>query len=127
MTLFLDVNLLLYAVFESYQEHRVSRNWFEGIMNDSATLVGFPTATLLGFVRLCTQSNRGFSQLTMEEALEQVENWIDQPNAFVPQPAHDHIKRVADLLRLANGDHGLGRSSGRLGHRAWCDSLQPRQ
>jgi uncharacterized protein len=107
MTLLLDVNLLLYAVFDSYQEHPMSLAWFEGIMNDPATLVGLPTASLLGFVRICTQSNPSFSRLTMSDALDQVEYWIEQPNVFIPQPAQDHIKRMANLLRLANGNHGL--------------------
>jgi predicted nucleic acid-binding protein len=54
MTLFLDVNMLLYVVFNSYSGHDVCRTWFEGAMDNSANLIGFPTVALLGFVRIST-------------------------------------------------------------------------
>lgn len=107
MTLLLDVNLLLYAVFDSYQEHAVSVAWFNAIMNDPSILVGLPANSLLGFIRIATRSNLGFSPLAMSDALDQVEDWVDQPNVFVPQPAQDHLKRVANLLRQANGNFEL--------------------
>ena len=107
MTLFLDVNLLLYVVFNSYSEHGVCRSWFEGEMDNSANLIGFPTVALLGFVRISTQSKPGFSPLTMAEALEQVEHWIEQPNAYIPHPSDGHFRRVANLLRSVNDNHAL--------------------
>jgi uncharacterized protein len=107
MTLLLDVNLLLYAVFDSYQEHRVSLAWFEAVMNDPATLVGLPSHSLLGFLRIATRSNPGFSSLVMSDALDQVEHWLAQPNVFVPHPAQDHFNRLANLIRQANGDSDL--------------------
>jgi toxin-antitoxin system PIN domain toxin len=111
MTLILDVNLLLIAVFDSYHEHPVALAWFERIMNDSSILVGLPVHSLLGFVRIATASRRAsgtsFWPLTMADALEQVEIWTAQPNVFVPQPAQDHLNRVANLLRQANGTSDL--------------------
>ena len=52
MTLLLDVNLLLYAVFESYAEHSVSLAWLESILNESSVLVGLPNHSLLGLLGL---------------------------------------------------------------------------
>jgi predicted nucleic acid-binding protein len=43
----------------------------------------------------------------MPVALDQVEVWIAQPNVFVPQPAQDHVPRVANLMRQTNGNHRL--------------------
>ena len=107
MTFFLDVNLLLYAAFDSYSEHAVCGAWLEGMLSDSPHLIGFPTVALLGFVRISTQFRSSYSPITMEEALEQVERWIEPTNAYVPHSAEDHINRVATLLRSANGDHSL--------------------
>jgi uncharacterized protein len=107
MTLLLDVQLLIYAVFQSYKEHSVSLAWFESILNDPSTLVGLPNHTLLGFVRIATRRRTDFSPLAMSDALDQVEFWIAQPNVFVPQPAQDHLNRVASFIRQANGDHEL--------------------
>ena len=72
MTFLLDVNLLLYAAFDSYSEHAVCRAWLERMLNDSNHLIGFPTAALLGFVRISTKPRGGYAPITMEEALEQV-------------------------------------------------------
>jgi uncharacterized protein len=43
----------------------------------------------------------------MTDPLEQVELWFAQPNVFVPQPAPDHLNRVASFIRQANGNHEL--------------------
>ena len=107
MTLVLDVQLLIYAVFESYPEHSVSVAWFESILNDSSTLVGLPNHSLLGFIRIATRTVGDFSPLKMSDALDQVEVWIALPNVFVPQPAQDHLNRVASLIRQANGNYEL--------------------
>jgi len=105
--LVLDVQLLLYAVFNSYTEHSVAHAWFEVVLNDPASLVGLPNHSLLGFIRLATKPRPHFTPLSMEDALEQVRAWIDWPNVFVPQPSDGHIRRVADLLRLTHGNHEL--------------------
>ena len=107
MTFLLDVNLLLYAAFDSYSEHAVCSAWLEGMLNDPSHLIGFPIAALLGFVRISTRSRSGYSPITMEEAFELVERWMEPPNAYVPHPAEDHIHRVASLLKSVNGNHGL--------------------
>jgi uncharacterized protein len=105
MTLLVDVQLLLYAVFESYQEHSISLAWFESILNNSSILIGLPLNSLLGFVRIATA--RVPAPITMSEALGQAEVWIAQPNVFVPQPAQDHFSRVANFIRQVNGNHEL--------------------
>ena len=51
MRLFLDVNMLLYVVFNSYTEHEICRDWFENVMDDTANRIGFPITALLGFVQ----------------------------------------------------------------------------
>ena len=104
MRLFLDVNMLLYVVFNSYTEHEICRDWFEDAMDDTANRIGFPIAALLGFVRLSTQSKSSFLPITMVQALELVEDWVKQPNAYVPQPGDGHIEQVVSLLRSVNGN-----------------------
>jgi uncharacterized protein len=107
MRLFLDVNMLLYVVFNSYTEHEICRDWFEDAMDDTANRIGFPIAALLGFVRLSTQPRSSFLPITMAQALELVEGWVKQPNAYVPQPGDGHIEQVVNLMRSVNGNHAL--------------------
>jgi hypothetical protein len=107
MTLLLDVQLLIYAVFESYHEHSVTLAWLESILDDPSTLVGLPAHSLFGFIRIATRPMPTFSPLTMSDALAQVELWIARPNVFVPQPAQDHFNRVARFMRQANGGYEL--------------------
>jgi uncharacterized protein len=107
MRFFLDVQLLLYIVFNSYPEHNASLTWFEGILNNSVALVGLPAHSLFGFLRLSTQTLSGNAPITMPVALNQVETWIAQPNVFVPQPGQNHMQRVVGLMRQTNGNPQL--------------------
>lgn len=107
MRFFLDVQILLYIVFNSYPEHNASRAWFEGILNNTPALVGLPTHSLLGFLRLSTKALPGNTPITMSVALNQVETWIAQPNVFVPQPGQNHMQRVTGLMRQINGNYQL--------------------
>jgi toxin-antitoxin system PIN domain toxin len=107
MRFFLDVQLLLYVVFNSYPEHNAAHAWFEGVLNNTTTLVGLPTHSLFGFLRLSTQVLPNNTPISMPVALTQVEAWIALPNVFVPQPGQNHIQTVIGLMRYTGGGHGL--------------------
>jgi toxin-antitoxin system PIN domain toxin len=92
-----DANLLLYAVDESSPHHRVAKPWLEQQLSGSETFA-FAWAVLLAFVRLATNPRVFTAPLTVEEALDLVDSWLEQPNATVVHPTERHSQLLRELL-----------------------------
>ncbi len=92
-----DVNVLLYAVDESSPRHEPARDWLERALSGTET-VAFAWVVLLGFVRLSTRSIVVEHPLSAGEALDYVDEWLDQPCATVVQPSDRHRAVLRELL-----------------------------
>ena len=95
----IDVNLLLYATNADDPRHAAAAAWFDALMN-SGERVAMPWHTLLGFVRISTQPRTG-GALSMQTALEFVEDWLEWESVWVPEPTPHHLALVSELLRAA--------------------------
>ena len=69
------------------------------------TRVGFPWASLLGFLRLVTNPRVFERPDSMAAAWKQVSEWLDCETARVPQPTERHAELLGELLALP-GVHG---------------------
>lgn len=98
-----DANVLLYAVNTDTEHHEPSRTWLDGALSGQAT-VGFPWIVLLAFVRLTTKVGLFPSPLTVQQAMDRVDAWLDAGPAVVLEPTVDHARIVRDLL----GSVGVG-------------------
>jgi toxin-antitoxin system PIN domain toxin len=92
-----DTNLLLYAVDESSPHHRAAKPWLEQLLSGSETFA-FAWAVLLAFVRLATNPRVFASPLTLDEALDLVDSWLEQPAATVVHPTERHSHLLRELL-----------------------------
>jgi uncharacterized protein len=92
-----DANLLLYAVDEASPDHVVAKPWLERELSGSET-IAFAWAVLLAFVRLSTNPRAFAAPLTVEEALDTVESWLEQPNVTVIHPTTRHSALLRELL-----------------------------
>ena len=92
-----DVNLLLYATNPGVPEHGRASAWFDGVMN-SGERIALPTATLLSFLRQSTQAAIYRPPLSMQTAVEFVQDWLEWDTVWVPQPTDDHMKIVLGFL-----------------------------
>jgi toxin-antitoxin system PIN domain toxin len=92
-----DVNLLLYATFESTREHRAARSWFEAQLNGTAR-VGLPWPTLLGYLRIGTNPRAFPNAMSMQDAWGQILSWLGCEPAWIPQPSERHAEVLATLL-----------------------------
>jgi len=92
------VNLLLYATNSSDARHPKASEWFDALMN-SGERVALPWHTLLGFVRVSTSSRSQKVALSMDAALEFVEDWLEWESVWVPEPTTHHFALVAEMLR----------------------------
>jgi toxin-antitoxin system PIN domain toxin len=92
-----DANVLLYAVDESSPHHAAAKPWLERQLSGSETFA-FAWLVLLAFVRLATNPRVFAAPLTIEEALDLVDSWLEQPPATVLHPTDRHSALLRELL-----------------------------
>ena len=101
-----DANLLLYAKVADLPQHGRVVRWFEESVR-SGMRVGLPWPSLLGFVRIATNSRVFARPLSTGDAWGQVEEWLELPGIWVPQPTEQHGRVVSELLLGANAGSNL--------------------
>jgi len=92
-----DTNLLVYARMSSLPQHRAAREWLDGRLNDHPR-VGLPWTSLLGFLRIVTNSRIFERPDSIHAAWSQAEAWLRCPNVWIPQPAEGHAAIFGRLL-----------------------------
>lgn len=75
-----------------------ARAWWDEALSGTE-LVGFPWAVLLGFIRLTTNRMVFVNPWPVEDALQRVEAWLQQPNVRVLHPSAGHTTLLAGFLR----------------------------
>jgi len=93
-----DINLVLYAEIASFPEHAAARPWWESALG-GAEEVGLAPPTVFGFVRIATSPRVLDPPLGVEEAIDRVTGWLEQPNARVLVPGPRHLEIAFRLLR----------------------------
>ncbi|MCL2393587.1 MAG: PIN domain-containing protein [Acidimicrobiaceae bacterium] len=139
-----DANILLYAVDERSRAHPTARRWLEGALNGSRR-VGLPWQSLLAFVRIVTHPRALPVPLSPADAWSFVDDWLDAPAAWIPQPGRGYreiLGRLVYDLDLRGNlvsdaavaalalEHGLAVVSAdsdfaRFGELRWLDPLRP--
>lgn len=100
----LDANLLIYAVDSDAPQHARARRWLERTLS-SDTFVGLPWIVVLAFVRVTTRPGILRRQLSAEQAIAYVDEWLAQPYVEVVGPGAGHWPLLKKLL-LAVGAAG---------------------
>lgn len=95
-----DVSVLIHAHNLDSRHHEPARAWWDGALSGTE-LVALPWAVLLGFIRITTNRLVLQNPWPVEEALERVEAWLEQPNVRIAHPTHRHAERLAGFLRGA--------------------------
>lgn len=93
-----DVNLLLYATISTFAEHARARSWWEAAINGEDE-IGLPAVTLFGFVRIATNPRIFAPPLRVEEAVAEVEAWLQRSNVRFLGPGPRHLDVAFRLLR----------------------------
>ena len=100
----LDVNILVYATHAESNQNAAARNWLDQQLSGSAQ-VGMPWHSLLGFLRIATNSRIFQRPLTVAEAWQQVTHWLAADVVWTPAPTERHADVLGQLL-VAPGVHG---------------------
>lgn len=93
-----DVNILLYATITSYPQHEQARTWWEETSN-SGEEVGLAAPAIFGFIRIATNPRVMSPPMSIDTALEYVDNWLQQPNVHHLVPGPRHLDIAFELLR----------------------------
>lgn len=92
-----DVNLLLYAADATSARHGPARAWLEETLSGTET-VALAWLVLVGFVRIGTNATIFERPLGVEEALDLVDGWLDQPCVTLVHPTDRHTAVLRELL-----------------------------
>jgi toxin-antitoxin system PIN domain toxin len=105
MTL-VDVNLLLHAAFQEMPEHQAAKLWLEQALNGSE-IVALPWVVLCAFIRIGTNPRIMIAPLTVDEALAQVDEWLDLPSVRIIGPTERHRFQFTRMVREAQAAGNL--------------------
>jgi uncharacterized protein len=93
----LDATILLYAYDGTSPHHLAAREWLNSAFSGQE-LVGLPWQVVWAFLRLST-NNRIFSNsLSMEQAVEIVQQWMDQKQVRLLAPGERHWRLLRHIL-----------------------------
>lgn len=98
-----DVNVLVHSIERSLPQHQTTRAWWDELLS-SSTPVGLCLPVISGLVRLTTHRKVFARPLTVGEAIERVDGWLDQPFVALLQPSAEHWHIMSRLMQAV----GLG-------------------
>lgn len=101
-----DANILLYSVDTSSPFHPAADRWLTDALNGTRR-VGLPWMSLTAFVRIATNPRAARHPLSPAEAWTHVEDWLDAPAAWIPQPGREHRAILGELLTRLDLRAGL--------------------
>ncbi|HUJ14501.1 MAG TPA: TA system VapC family ribonuclease toxin [Thermoanaerobaculia bacterium] len=96
----IDANLLLYAYDEASAQHRRARAWVEEVFS-SGEPVRLAWSTILAFLRLTTHSAVFKRPLSMDEAVQVVDEWLDAPPVAIVVPGSSYWTILRELATSA--------------------------
>jgi toxin-antitoxin system PIN domain toxin len=94
----LDANVLIYGVDADAPQHGKARRWLEKTLSGDAA-VGLPWIVVLAFLRVTTRSGVLRRQLTAEQAIGFIDEWLAQPYVELVGPGAAHWPLLKKLLR----------------------------
>src|SRR5690349_9910097 len=101
-----DANLLLYAEDSLSPHHATAREWWDQRLSGTEpVMLCWPVLT--AFLRIATNPRLHQRPLTLKEATERVQSWLDQPCVRVVHPTDAHWAIFQKLLRDGNATANL--------------------
>ena len=92
-----DTNILLYAYDKVSTWHSAASTWLLEAFENEAVL-RFAEVTLLGFLRITTDSRLVKMARPIEEVASIVDGWLDRENVGLLEPTYRHWLLLRELL-----------------------------
>jgi len=101
-----DANILLYAEDETSPYHKRAKEWWDiQLSGEDPVCLCWPVLT--AYLRIGTNP-RGFERpLVMEEAVDRIQSWFDQPCVQIIQPTEKHWEIFRQLLNQGQATANL--------------------
>jgi len=101
-----DANLLLYAQDGLSEHHSLARTWWdEQLSGSSPVCLCWPVVK--EFIRISTNARLHQRPLTLKEACERVQAWLDQPWVRIIAPTREHWFHFQAMLKGGNATGNL--------------------
>jgi hypothetical protein len=101
-----DANLLIYAVDSDARQHSGARRWLEQLLSGDAA-VGLPWIAVLAFLRITTRPGVLRRQLSADQAVAFIDEWLAQPYVELVGPGPGHWPLLKKLLSEAGSAGNL--------------------
>jgi toxin-antitoxin system PIN domain toxin len=101
-----DANLLLYATDDLSASHTAAKGWWETQLSGTEP-VCLCWPVLNAFIRIGTNPRLQRRSMTLTEAIERVQSWLDQPCVQIIQPTENHWKIFQQMLRAGKATANL--------------------
>jgi uncharacterized protein len=92
----LDVNILFYSYSTTSPEHEKAKNCVEKLFSGT-DLVGLPWQTITAFLRISTNPRLPGAR-PADEAVQEVESWLSQPNVRIVTAGEDHWRVLRQVM-----------------------------
>lgn len=102
----IDANLLIYSYDLDSAHHKKSRAWLEEVLS-GAEAVGLPRQSISAFLRVIANRRLPGMRVSVEQAVQVVEEWLQQPNVRILVPGDQHWRLFRQMILQ-------GRASGAL-------------
>ena len=93
----LDANLLIYAYDLDSAHHKKSLSWLEELLS-GVEAVGLPWQSVSAFLRVITNRRLPGMRVSLEQAVQVVDEWLQQPNVQVLVPADQHWSVLRQMI-----------------------------
>ena len=101
-----DANILLYAEDSLSEHHDPARAWWDAQLSGSAPVcLCWPVLT--AFIRIATNARLHQRPLTLKEAANRVQSWMDQPCVHLIHPTEEHWEIFQRMLHEGNATANL--------------------
>jgi len=92
-----DANLLIYSYDLDSAHHKKSLSWLEELLS-GVEAVGLPWQSVSAFLRVITNRRLSGMRVTLEQAVQVVDEWLQQPNVQILVPADQHWSVLRQMI-----------------------------
>ncbi|RKX74235.1 MAG: type II toxin-antitoxin system VapC family toxin [Spirochaetes bacterium] len=95
--IFVDANILIYSVDRSNLHHERAKIWLDEVLSgDTAVYLCWPVIS--AFIRISTNQHVFERPMSLHEAINRVQGWLDQPCVRIAIPTKNHWKVFLSFL-----------------------------
>jgi len=92
-----DANLLIYAYDLDSAHHKKSLSWLEELLS-GVEAVGLPWQSVSAFLRVIINRRLPGMRVSLEQAVQVVDEWLQQPNVQILVPADQHWSVLRQMI-----------------------------